>query len=202
MKFHDNRSIFLRHFWYQRWFQEKNLVMSFCRENILVSDCYFEPKMVINEVLIGNLTVIFLNDGFCETMTRNLWFHVFEGSKIETQSAFIEAWDFDWGRGRRPPPQSNTPRFNEYHLEFQFLIPQKCEIHRFLIKVSKNTIILNKKYMRFYLKSHNSFFRPKIIDLNTNHVGLCISLTFPPSRSQHYWPTLRISSMRLQVTLN
>ena len=69
--------------------------MSFCRENILVSDCYFEPKMVINEVLIGNLTVIFLNDGFCETMTRNLWFHVFEGSKIETQSAFIEAWDFD-----------------------------------------------------------------------------------------------------------
>ena len=69
--------------------------MSFCSENILVSNRYFELKIVINEVLIGNLTFIFLNDGFCETMTRILWFHVFEGSKNETQGAFIEAWGFD-----------------------------------------------------------------------------------------------------------
>ena len=52
--YHDITSIFLRTFWYQRWFQQKNLDMSGFSETFLVSDRYFGPKMAKNEVSILN----------------------------------------------------------------------------------------------------------------------------------------------------
>ena len=51
-------------------------------------------SMKTPQVLKGNLT-FFFNDGFSETLTRNLWFHVFGGSKIETKGGFIETRGFD-----------------------------------------------------------------------------------------------------------
>ena len=60
---------------------------------------------------------------------------------------------------------------------FNFWYHQKCEIHRFLVKVFTEYRHLKlKKYVRFYLKSHFSNFWPKIIDLNTNCVQNWVSI--------------------------
>ena len=89
-----------------------------------------------NEVLKGKLTFFFLHDGFSETWTGNLWFHVFWGFKIETKGDFIETRGFSGCGGRRPPQTLNTPGLNEYHLFVSiFEYPKIREYHRFPVQV-------------------------------------------------------------------
>ena len=121
--------------------------------------------------------IFFLNDGFSETLTRNLWFHVFGGSKIETKGGFIETRGFDWGRGRRPLPQSNTPGFNEYHLWVSiFDTPKNVKSTDFLSKFSMNTVIWNKKNMWGFIWNLILAFLAQNNDLNTNFVQNYVSI--------------------------
>ena len=56
--------------------------------------CFYPCQRSANYIVLkGNLT-IFLHDGFSETWTGNLWFHVFWGFKIETKGDFIETRGF------------------------------------------------------------------------------------------------------------
>ena len=90
---------------------------------------------------------------FWMAVSVKLWqeicgFTVFGGSEIETKGDFIETRGFDWGGGRRPPSQSNTPGFNEIHLWFSISdTPKTVKSADFLSKFHWIPPFQNKKNM-------------------------------------------------------